>query len=141
MTSNKEKLLPLVEPLTEMDSIKKQARIVPANINKCTQETPFTEPELLSEFKKAKVRENARLYTSLSKLINWSVYILAIGALVLLCYWAYLQHSLTFFEHSPDKMARMQVLIDKLESIFTNLFTATFGFAGGVCKMFLKNNE
>ena len=71
MTSNKEKLLPLVEPLTEMDSIKKQARIVPANINKCTQETPFTEPELLSEFKKAKVRENARLYTSLSKLISY----------------------------------------------------------------------
>ena len=100
-----------------------------------------TKKELISEFLKAKGHSSARLYSSLSRLINCSAWCLAAITLIFVIWWAALEWQITYCECSEVELQRLSNLITKFESLFSYLLTTALGFAGGVCKMFLRQNE
>lgn len=100
-----------------------------------------TKKELISEFLKAKDHSSAKLYSSLSHLINCCAWVLAIIALVFVIWWIVLEWQITYCECSEIELQRLNSLIAKFESLFSYLLTTALGFAGGVCKMFLRQNE
>lgn len=100
-----------------------------------------TKKELISEFIKAKDHSSAKLYSSLSHLINCSAWGLAIITLFFVLWWTALEWQITYCECSEVELQRLNSLIAKFESLFSYLLTTALGFAGGVCKMFLRQNE
>lgn len=100
-----------------------------------------TREELLSEFHKAKDHSSARLYSSLSRLINCSAWGIAIITLIFVIWWGALEYQITYCECSDVELMRLNNLVTKFESLFSYLLTTALGFAGGVCKMFLRQNE
>lgn len=140
-TELKESVGNLVEPTVQV--LKTQSKLVSvtqdcgANLDV----TMSTRDELLSEFLKAKDHSSAKLYSSLSRLINCSAWCLAAITFFFVIWWAVLEWQITYNEYSEAELARLNNLITKFEGLFSYLLTTALGFAGGVCKMFLRQNE
>lgn len=94
----------------------------------------------LSLYEKARDAGSAQLYTSLSNVIKWSAIGLSICAFILIITWFCLECHVSLQSHTPEESLKISNFISKLESIFTYLAAGTFGFVGGICKMFLRSN-
>ncbi len=140
MTRKKEQ--PSQEPaVLSPEEIKKQATVI--NIEQ-TCETAAnvnipTNDHLLNEYEKARDKGSASLYLSLSKLFNYIMWALAVFAGILIIWWGILEWQLTYSNYPAEQVPHLQAAVDKLEGIFSYVLTTALGFAGGVCKMFLKN--
>lgn len=128
---------PIIENL---EKIKKDAELV--DIEETTNANTLIAQDLLNEFEKAKDRGSARLYLSLSNLVNCIAWIIAAIAVFLIIWWLLLEYQVTYDEKiSEESLLRKQNLINKFEDIFSYIITTALGFAGGVCKMFLHRDK
>lgn len=140
-TELKEGIGSLIEPT--IHELKTQSKVV-SIAQECganLEVTMNTKEELLSEFLKAKDHSSAKLYSSLSRLINCSAWGLAIITLIFVIWWGILEYQVTYCDCSDVELIRLNNLVTKFESLFSYLLTTALGFAGGVCKMFLRQNE
>lgn len=123
------------------EEVKKQATVI--NIEQtCEAAANVNIPAnglLLNEYEKARDKGSASLYLSLSKLFNHVIWGLAIFAGILIIWWGILEYQLTYSDYPAEQFSRLQAAVNKLEGIFSYVLTTALGFAGGVCKMFLKN--
>ncbi|MDY6311322.1 MAG: hypothetical protein SPL72_08655 [Cyanobacteriota bacterium] len=104
--------------------------------NAANDDDSYSAVELKKEYDTAKDHSSAQLYTSISCLIK---YILWIGALFLLLFilcWAYLQYTITFDIHDASSLQRIDNLNTKLENVFNYILTAGIGYASGIARTF-----
>ena len=124
---------------TNINEIKSQATIVElANAQIKGSDIACCNEALLSRYEQACDEGSAKLYLSLSKLINLLVWIMAAGIIILIIWWLALELQLTYCNCTIEEIERLQAMVEKLEGLFAYVLTTALGFAGGVCKMFLR---
>ena len=139
MTKKKEQTS-LEKAAISPEEIKKQAKIINIEQNcELVANTNTSNSDLLhSAYAKARDEGSASLYLSLSKLFNCVVWSLAFFAGGLLVWWAILEYQITYNDYSAEVVERFEKTVVKFENIFSYILTTVLGFAGGVCKMFLR---
>lgn len=139
MTKKKEQTS-LEKAVLSPEEIKKQAKIINIEQNcELVANTNISNSDSLhSAYAKARDEGSASLYLSLSKLVNYVVWSLAIVTGFLLLWWMCLEWQVTYNDYAESVLVRLEKTIIKLENIFSYILTTVLGFAGGVCKMFLR---
>lgn len=145
MTDSAERI-ETIDTIRELKKEENSGRVdVDADMNandNVAQETKVASlASLQREFEEIKKRSSIELYRSASKVIKCVIYTLALGFVLSLAAWCYLEWDITYGEHSEARAGRILELISKLESLFNYMLTAGIGYAGGIVKTFFNSES